>query len=723
MMIPRLIFSIFGSPIVCFKKFFKIFLEEPSRREKTITNLKLKLNSILPKKLTQIISFGILFLLCPSQEAYSSDKKGLSEEQLKILKMDIKELMQTEAVVTSPSKRPQLLHQTASAVYVITQEDIRRTGAVNIMEALRIVPGVQVSKINQNRYAVSIRGFNSRLGSDKLLVLIDGRTIYSPSAAGVFWIGQDTVLEDVDRIEVIRGPGASLWGSNAVAGVINIITKESTVTQGTLLSGGVGTEERGFGTLRYGGKAGDKLTYRVYGKYRDRGDGQKTDGSDAFDDKQIAQGGFRSELQVNSKDTLTLQGDYYHMEADLDFKARFVSLSAGSAPFKGQTLQKGANFLSRWNRKIDAKSSMKLQMYYDRLERRSALPFKNNVDQVDVEFQHNMPLGTRQFLTWGLNYRYAYFDFETTDIASLPNEGTNLYGFFVHDEINLIPNKWNVILGSKFEHNEFSGLEIQPNIRTAWTPNKRSTYWAAVSRAVRIPTIRDERAVANRSLVPGAPPLLITETNDGRTNAEELIAYEIGYRFKPKPEFQFDITGYIFDYENIIEATFDPIFFTATPAPAHLVLNSVNDNALEGEVFGIELSGQWQPSRNWRLSGSYTFLNVELRPEEDSFSITTSGDLEAEGEPEHVINLRSYLNLPYDLELDTMFYYVSRNSSRQIRSYQRVDMRLGWKPTKSVELSLTGQNLFDESHPELSELLEEQSETERSFYAKATFKF
>lgn len=695
-----------------------------------LRNLNIKNAKTSLKASLSIFIFTSFFLTVFAQIVHSKNKVGLSEEQLEILSKDIKALMQTDVVVTSVSKRPQLLHETASAVYVVTQEDIRRTGAVNIMEALRIVPGVQVSKINQNRYAISIRGFNRRLGSDKLLVLMDGRTVYSPSASGVFWIGQDTVLEDIDRIEVIRGPGASLWGSNAVAGVINIITKKSPETQGILLSGGSGTEENGFATLRYGGKIGKRFSYRVYGKYRDRDEGKKTDGTKAIDDKQMGQGGFRSDWQINKRDDLTLQGDYYNLDSGLDFTNRFVSLTAGSLPFQGGNIQKGANVLSRWTRKFEDSSSFQFQAYYDKLERRSTLPFANTVDQVDLDFQHNFLIGEKNNLIWGLNYRYASFDFKRTNILTFEDQGTHLFSFFFHDEFTIVPNRWSLILGSKFEYNQFSGFEVQPNIRTAWTPDSKNTIWAAVSRAVRTPSITEDRAIANLTLVPiaglgptPAPDLLIREKNDGRTESEELIAYELGYRFKPTPKLSFDITGYYFDYDNLIDNVNTGATFTEGTVS---VLETFNDNVLEGEVIGIEMSAQWKPTENWKLSSSYTFSKVDLRPTKNLIfaqDFGGDGDLDAEGDPKHLVHLRSYLNLPHNLEFDSSFYYVSRNSARDIPSYSRVDLRLGWRPTKKLELSLVGQNVLDDSHLELTELLEVDTETERSFYFKATLNF
>ncbi len=676
-----------------------------------------------------------LVVMCPNP--VFSDEIKLTPDEEKMLEgdMSISQLMQAEVVVTSVSKRPEQVHKAASAIYVLTEEDIRRSGAVNIMEALRMVPGVLVSKLNQNRYAISIRGFNQRLGSDKLLVLMDGRSIYSPVQSGVFWIGQDTVLEDIERIEVIRGPGAALWGSNAVAGVINIITKSAGKTQGGLVAGGVGTEERGFGTLRYGGKLENGLNYRIYGKYRDRDEGKAADGSDAFDDKQIGQGGFRTDWQVNKQDLLTVQGDYYRLNSELDFTNRFVSLAAGSTPFQGTNVQEGTNFLTRWNRTFDDASSYQLQMYYDRLKRKSGVPFDNVVDQLDIDFQHNFLLADAHNFSWGLNYRYTYFDLETTSIIQNTKKDSHLASLFLHDEIELIPEQLSLILGTKFEYNVFSGLEIQPSVRTAWNPSPNHTIWAAFSRAVRLPTVTDENITVNQVLIPapgifgtGNPTLLQQIPNTG-TKPEELLAYELGYKVKASEKLSFDVTAFYFDYDNLIASnTSGTAFFQpGPPAPTgfHDILFVTNDNSVKGEVYGLELSGQWQVLRNWRLSGSYTFADTQLHPFPGApvSSTTFQEGFEAEGEPEHIFNIRSYLNLPHNLEFDTFYYYVSENNSRSVPAYGRLDVRLGWQPMKNVDLSFVAQNLLDKSHPELKELLEVSSETQRSYYLKATLKF
>ncbi len=691
---------------------------------------------ILPQKTpSSYLKFGFLtvcFLLIFDGLGLASNSpeidNELTEEQLKIFDMDIYQLMQMEVVVTSPSKKPQKLHQTASAIYVLTQEDIRRSGAVNIMETLRMVPGVLVSKINQNSYTISMRGFNRRLGSDKLLVLMDGRTIYSPSAAGVFWVSQDTVLEDIDRIEVIRGPGAALWGSNAVAGVINIITKKSGETQGAMASGGFGTEEEGFATVRYGGQVNESFNYRAYGKFRNRDDGLNPDETKASDDKKSRQFGFRSDWQINGKNDLTTQGDYYKVKAETDVPSRFESFTIGSTPFQGITDYTGANFLSRWTRNLEKDSAIKLQGYYDYFRRNSDIAIDDTVQQFDLEFQHDFKYGDRHDLSWGLNYRYAFFDFEDTPIFQLDNEDTNLFGFFVHDEIKIVPDKWSLILGTKLEHNDFTGLEVQPNIRMLWTPKENHTVWAAFSRAVRIPSITEDRRIINRALIPlqGSPPLLFKDINDGVTDPEELLAYEIGYRYNVESKFYFDVTGFYFDYEEIIDFRLDTVFFESSPI-SHLVLPAVNDNAIEGEVYGLELAMQWQPLTNLRLSLGYTFTQIDLRPTlPNTFipaSVNGEGDLDSEGEPDHIFSARSYYNITQNLQLDSLFYLVSEHSIRRIPLYTRFDIRLGWKPHDNLELSFVGQNLFDPSHPELNELVENNSETQRSFYTKAIFRF
>jgi iron complex outermembrane receptor protein len=645
---------------------------------------------------------------------------GFAETTNDIFEMDLKQLMQMDVEITSVSKRPQKLHEAASAIYVVTEEDIRRSGAVNIPEALRLVPGLLVAKVDQNNYAISSRGFNRQTTSNKLLVLIDGRTVYGPGVSGVRWVAQDTLLEDIERIEVIRGPGAALWGSNAVNGVINIITKTARETQGTLLSGGTGTEEKGFGALRYGGKVGEKFHYRVYGKYRDRDDGKRSDGTEAFDDKQMFQGGFRSDWQVTPKDHLTMQGDYYEAQFENDLRSEFVTYTPPTnSPLRLEETDSGANFIARWNRILENESAFKLQAYYDRVTRNSNR-INTTIHQVDLDFQYDFRVGERQEVSWGSSYHFSGFDTDTPIQVVRTSLDTYSFGFFFHDEITLIPKSWSVILGSKFEYNEFSGLEIQPNIRTVWTPHPKHTLWAAISRAVRIPGAFEDRVQFNSTGASAGPPFVVRIIGDGRTEAEELLAYEAGYRVQIQENFSVDFAGYVFQYYNLIDLRTGTPFTETVPSPSHTVSPLFFDNALEGETYGLEISADWRPLDFWRLTGSYSYNTIDLRLTTDS--VISSAE-NPEGEPNHIFNIRSYLELPHDLEFDTLLYYVSRYTERNVDAYTRLDLRLGWKPTPQFELSLTGQNLLEDQHPEFGNDLQFRSEVERGFIAKATFRF
>lgn len=656
--------------------------------------------------LKHFIALSILIFV-PSNMSLAKSEGILLKEQLKILKMDMHQLLETEILVTSVSRKPQDLHKTASAVFVITQEDIRRTGAVSIMEALRIAPGLQVSKTNQNTYTISIRGFNQQSGADKLLVLIDGRSIYSPAASTVFWLGQDVVLEDVDRIEVIRGPGAAIWGSNAVAGVINIISKRADQTQGSLLAVGAGTEERGFATYRYGDKLDNGLSYRAYGKYRNRDDGVDSNGEEAFDEKQAGQIGFRADWKKNDSDYFTVQGDAYYVDSETDYPSVFISSFDGNKAVKAGLIQKGANLLTRWSRDFEDDSGFKLQLYYDRFTRDAQKIVQNTVQKFDLDFQHDLASEGKHEISWGLNYQYALFDFDG-NVLGINTEDSSLFGLFVHDEISLTPETWSLILGSKFEHNAFSGFEIQPNIRLLWTPNEKNTYWAAISRAVRIPSPLDEDATVNIYSSGGSSPSTVLREEDGTADAENLTAYEIGYKLKYNSKLNLDIATFWFDYTDLIHPVTSDGLITR------------NTNSFEGFIYGLEIAINWEARKNWRLSGNYSLTQVDL--DSTNNDIKTSA-FNAEEEPKHRIVLNSFFNLSEDVQLDTSYYFVGQYKAKKIKDFHRLDLRLGWSPSKKLDLSLIGQNITDVRHQEFSGAFEAASETQRGFFAKATMKF
>src|SRR5882672_11508804 len=438
--------------------------------------------------------------------------------------------------VTSVSKRAQKLADAAAAIFVITQDDIRRSGASSIPEALRMVPGLEVARIDENKWAIGSRGFNGRF-DNKLLVLIDGRSVYTPLFSGVYWNVQDVLLEDVDRIEVIRGPGATLWGANAVNGVINVITKKAKATQGGLVSAGAGSQERAAGGVRYGGKLGNNTYYRAYTKYFDWGPSAYPSGMTAHDGWDALRGGFRADWTPAGANSLTLQGDIYRSRFDETLTV--ASLSAPySNTFPNDGKYSGGNILGRWNHTSE-RSSMSLQMYYDNTTITDHSLFGDHQNILDLDFQHGFHVGDSQQFVWGLGYRSIRDKNDPSFTVSLqPNQVTlNQFSTFVQDEISLVDNRLQITLGSKFERNEFTGFEVEPNARLLWNLTPNQSIWTAVSRAVRTPALTEEGLRLNSAVIPpGTPsnpaplPAVVAVFGSHQFKSEDLLAYELGYR-------------------------------------------------------------------------------------------------------------------------------------------------------------------------------------------------
>jgi iron complex outermembrane receptor protein len=432
--------------------------------------------------LTNPTLHGTVTALCLSlaaaAPAYPAQDDQLAQAtQLKSL--SIEQLMEID--VTSVSRRSEPVSGAAAAITVITGEDIRRSGASNLPDALRIAVGLEVAQSDGNTWAVSSRGFNTTT-SNKLLVLIDGRSIYTPLFSGVFWDVQDVMLEDVDRIEIIRGPGATLWGANAVNGVINILTKSARDTQGGLVSVGGGTEDQGFASFRQGGKVGEETAYRAYGKYSYRDSLAFADGGSARDPLRRGQAGFRLDRSDAGSGAFTLQGDAYH------------GLAGQAVVVRADTALDGANLLGRWTRTYSENSGSDLQVYYDYTHRQIPQWFEEHRHTLDVDYQHRKPFGARQDLVWGAGYRITHDQVgNSPGVAFLPDHRTeSLFSAFAQDEIRL-ESHLRLTLGTKLEHNYWTGFEVQPSVRLSWVPDDRRTLWGAISRAVRTPT-RSSRA-------------------------------------------------------------------------------------------------------------------------------------------------------------------------------------------------------------------------------------
>lgn len=678
---------------------------------------------VLPRRLFVVLAFLLFSAPAPT----FAQEHSTTELDVSVLaEMSVEDLINLE--VTSVAKKAQRLSQAAAATFVITSEDVRRSGATSIPELLRMVPGLNVAQVNSNTWAISSRGFNG-VFADKLLVLIDGRSVYNPTFSGVNWEEQDVMLEDIERIEVVRGPGATLWGANAVNGVINIITKTAADTQGGLVTLGSGTAENILSGLRYGGEIGEDTQYRAYAKYNDYDNFETPQGDASNDSWDRVSGGFRADIDATPGDVVTVQGDAYYGERDLRTTGvvlvpPYVEVLDDTSTFQG------ANVLGRWTHVISPESDVQLQTYYD-FVRRDEVFANQTRHTADVELQHRFVPFTNNEITWGFDYRFYKDDLEGKRFVSFDpqEEELNLVTGFIQDEIILIPDMLRFIVGSKVEHNDYTGFEAQPSARIVYNPNDKNTVWAALSRAVRTPSRANTDLRYHLAAIPN--PLtgdvtLVPVLGSSDFESEDLIAYEVGYRSLITETLSIDIAAFYNDYQNLQTTEVGAPFFEATPEPPHGVLPLNFSNALEGETWGSELSVNWKPYEWWRLSGSYAYLEIDV---ESAASASTSllsavNDVSRES-PESQFMLRSLVNLPGNTEFDSALRYVDELPQFGIDSYFELDLRLGWRPRKDIEFALVGRNLLDNSHPEFLSnfVLTEPVEVQRSVYAKVTFEF
>ncbi len=641
--------------------------------------------------------------------------------------MSMEDLMNLQ--VTSVSKHTQKVADAAAAIFVITQEDIRRSGATSIPEALRLVPGLEVARIDQNKWAIGSRGFNGRF-DNKLLVLIDGRSVYTPLFSGVYWNVEDVMLEDVDRIEVIRGPGATLWGANAVDGVINVITKKAKSTQSAVVTAGAGTEERAAGGVRYGGKLGDNTYYRAYTKYFDWGPSAYPSGMTAHDGWDALRGGFRADWTPAGANSLTLQGDIYRTRFDETLTV--ASLSAPySNTFPNDGKYSGGNILGRWNHASEG-SSMSLQMYYDNTTITDHSLFGDHQNILDIDFQHGFHVGDSQQFVWGVGYRSIRDKNDASFTVSLkPNQVTlNQFSTFIQDEISLADNRLQITLGSKFERNEFTGFEIEPNARLLWNLTPNQSIWTAVSRAVRTPALTEEGLRLNSQVIPpGTPanptplPAVVAVFGSQQFNSEDLLAYELGYRVQATSSVSLDIATFYNNYSNLRSAEPGAPFVEGSPAPTDIVIPFVAGNKMSGGTYGVELFADWKVIPKWRLVGSYSYLQMDIHKNRDSQDPTP--DNPNGSSPRHQWYLRSSIDLPKHFEQDTTLRFVDQLPGLNVPSYYSLDAHLGWRPVTKLEISIGGQNLLNNWHFEFMPDFVNTSPTvvKRSIFGSITWKF
>lgn len=605
--------------------------------------------------------------------------------------MSLEQLMNLE--VTTIGRKRQSVNHIPAAVYVITQEEIRRSGATTIPDLLRLVPGVEVAQIDNANWAISIRGFNYR-SSNKLLVLVDGRTVYYPIYSSVFWDAQDTLLEDIERIEVIRGPGASLWGANAVNGVINIITKRARDTTGSLVSGGGGNKDRGFGAVRYGGTAGSHGYYRIFGKFSAEDNLVRWPGLGGW--PRSLRGGFRSDWDLEGDNRLTVQGDLYHgTSPQAVYRSPFLREPITT---DDHLTSDGGDLLLRWRHRLAGGSETAFQAYYDR-SRHPDLLLTQFHEVVDFDFQHHVPW-ERHDVLWGAGFRNTHYDSHGTWELSLQPKHADLRLFsgFVQDEIKLVSNRLLLTAGVKWEHNGYSGLEVQPTLRLLWTPTHRQVAWASFSRAVRTPSAWE--AAVNMNIpdrpLPDGTPIWGSVSPSTHLRSEELLAYETGYRVQPGKNLSFDVAAFFQRYNHLTSLFYEDPVFLANPIP-HLEIPIRVTNQLRGNNYGAEVAGSYAPLNFWKITGSYSWLRQITQASQENIVAFPGEDGD---NPRHQFQLHSFLNLPQHLEADAGLYYVGRLRAQGIDRNTRVDARLGWQPTPAWELSVGGQNLLRGPHYE-----------------------
>jgi iron complex outermembrane receptor protein len=672
---------------------------------------------IHPNAIGKIV-VSLLLLVGVVKESRAAARQSDQENPKQLKQLSLEQLGNIE--VTTASKEPEQVWRTAAAIYVLTREDIRRSGATNITEVLRLVPGVEVAQIDSSNWAVGIRGFGNNF-SKSVLVLIDGRSVYTPLFAGVNWKLQNVMLEDVDRIEVIRGPGGTIWGTNAVNGVINIITKNSKDTRGTVVSVGGGSVDQGLGEFRQGGDLGRNATYRIYGMAFGHGPEFHSD-HDLFDDWQLGQGGFRLDWDNQKRDTLTLQGDLYKGGVGQRENIAYYSPPA-SIKVDGPQDVSGGNILGRWRRKLEDGSDIQVQAYYDRTYRfGSQLGETRNT--FDIDFIHHLNVLSRQDIIWGLGGRWSPSDFIQTvaTVDFLPHhQSDNIYSLFVQDEVAIVENKLWATIGSKFEHNIYTGWEIQPGFRLLWTPSSGQSVWGAVTRAVRSPSRLDED-LRLTSLVTTSPlPEFIRIAGNPQFVSETLLGYEVGYRKLVTSRLYVDLSLFRNNYYDLTSFGSATFGFETSPPPLRLVATVPWANGIEGNTEGVEVAPDWKVASWLELKASYSYFNMDLRNKPGSTETVTVG-VDQGSSPRHQILIQSWFNLPKRFEFDPTYRFVSALAAQAVKSYSTMDVRLGWRFAERFELSLVGQNLFQPQHAEFGGDPGGLVGIKRSGYAKITWK-
>ncbi len=643
---------------------------------------------------------GVLILFAGSALALPGGDYAQNDQQtVKELKtLSLEQLSNIE--ITTTSKGPTNAFRAPAAIYVITGDDIRRSGVRTIPDALRLAPGIEVAQIDSNKWSIGIRGFGSRL-SRSVLVLIDGRTVYTTLLAGTYWEVQDTMLSDVDRIEVIRGPGGTIWGPNAVNGVINIITKSASETHGARVDVGGGNVEQGFASFRYGGETKNGFNYRVYGKTFVRAPMYHSDGRN-FDDWRSGQGGFRSDWKHGEKNLFTVQGDIYKQ-----VDGESVVATSYTAPYSrvidANANLSGGDILGRWTRSISEGNDLQVQAYYDRTNRHEP-NFGDVRDTFDFDFVEHARI-TRNDFTWGFGARFS----RGTDLQVVsgltfdPAKRTDrLITGFLQDELSVIPQRLSLTIGTKLLHTNFTNFEPEPSARLLWTPNDKMTFWTAFTQAVRTPSDGEHDFFLSGfiGLAPDGTPFFARFNANRNFRPEHMNGYELGYRQLIGKKIYVDIASFYNHYRNLFsEDLTGPPFLESTPAPEHYLLPAEFGNGLLGQTKGIEISPEWRPTTFLRLRGSYSYLHMNLEKAPNSTDVGSAPGIVGSS-PQHQVTAASSLDLPGAFSLDLDFRYVSSLPGQGVDGYSTADARFAKTFPHGFELSVVGRNLLQPHHAE-----------------------
>ena len=639
--------------------------------------------------------YGSLILLAAGI-ASGQTPQAADSDLSKYKTMSLEQLTQID--VTTLSKEPERAFQTPAAIYIITGTDIRRSGATSIPEALRLAPGVEVERIDANKWSIGIRGFGTRL-TRSVLVLIDGRTVFTPLFDGTYWEVQDTLIEDIDRIEVIRGPGGTIWGPNAVNGVINVITKSSKETKGMLATAGGGNEEQGFAGFRYGGGNGKDFSYRFYGKGFTRSPEVHSDGRN-FDDWRAAQGGFRMDWD-RPGGAFTLQGDFYE-----ELAGESVVADTYAAPYTqivdANAGLSGGNIMGRWEKKLRDGNDIQVQAYYDRTNRYEA-NIGERRDTFDVDFLDRLRLPWRQTVSWGLGARFSHAnDLEVvTGLTFVPSRRTDeLISGFVQDEISLVEKRLSLVVGTKLVHTNYTYVDAEPSARILWTPSESQTIWAAFTHAVRTPSDVEENFFLSGytgQTIAGLPLLARFNANPDFA-PEQLNGSELGYRRLIGKNFGVGISGFYNHYHDLLdeEITGAP-FLETDPSPTHYLLPAQFGNGLLGDTKGVEITPEWRPATFWRLRGSYSYLHMSLWKSPGSADVGTAPGIVGSS-PGHEAWIQSSFDIRKTIQVDLTWRYVSALPGELVPAYSTADARVGWRFKEQFELAIAGRNLLQPSH-------------------------